>query len=207
LLYGLAEEHCLEVIEDAGPSLGARFGESRIGRSPCACVLRIPFDGSTAIGRVALVALPGAWAERFAPHAKDARASDACCAAARRELAVLEDTISERRANASYYSSELAPYDAFRVPVTPEDGLSTYPGYLLRLTRFARTSAADLARLLGESGIETRRIRLDMGERELGSLPCTGEALHTSLLIPVGPGLDDRQREHVLDSIFGYAIG
>lgn len=207
LLYGLAEEHALEVIEDGGDSLGARFGESRIGRSPCACVFRLPAAASPGEESLALVALPEPWAERFEPEGKALRASDACSAMARSELARLEDTISERRANASFYSSELVPYDAFRVPVTPEDGLSTHAGYLLRLTRFARTSAADLARLLGESGIETQRLQLGISERELGALPCTDEALHTSLLLPVGPGLDDSQREHVLDSIFGYAIG
>lgn len=207
LLYGLAEEHALEVIEDGSNSLGARFGESRIGRSPCACVFRLPAAGSPGKESLALVALPEQWAERFEPEGKALRASDACSTMARSELARLEDTISERRANASFYSSELVPYDAFRVPVTPEDGLSTHAGYLLRLTRFARTSAADLARLLGESGIETQRLQLGITERELGALPCTDEALHTSLLLPVGPGLDDSQREHVLDSIFGYAIG
>ncbi|MGH7292929.1 MAG: DegT/DnrJ/EryC1/StrS family aminotransferase, partial [Myxococcota bacterium] len=128
-------------------------------------------------------------------------------ALARRALAHWEDRTSARRRIASAYSAELSRYDAFRVPPTPEHALSTYSGYLLRLTRFARTSAEDLSKLLVESGIETRRLRLPLEERELATLPAAEHARATGILLPVDESLTDSQRDRVLDEIFGYAIG
>ena len=82
-----------------------------------------------------------------------------------------------------------------------------YAGYLLRLTRFARTSADDLHKLLLDGGIETRRLTLPIAERELAVLPAADGAVATGLLLPVESELEDVQRERLLDAIFGYAIG
>ena len=82
-----------------------------------------------------------------------------------------------------------------------------YAGYLFRLTRFARTSADDLHKLLLDGGIETRRLRLPVAERELAVLPATDGAIATGLLLPIEFDLEDIQQEHLLDAIFGYAIG
>ena len=133
--------------------------------------------------------------------------SDGLAASARRALSHWEDRIAARRRIASAYSAEFSRYDAFRVPPTPERALSTYSDYLLRLSRFARTGADDLAKLLTESGIETRRLRLPLTERELASLPAAEHARATGLLLPIDESLTDSQRDRVLDEIFGYAIG
>jgi dTDP-4-amino-4,6-dideoxygalactose transaminase len=206
-LYGLAEERSLEVIEDGGDGLGARFGDSRLGRSPCACVFRMPLCNGTSGLQAALVTLPQSLAERFEPLVGELRLGDGGAEVALQELEGWEDRIAERRAVASAYSAELVRYDAFRVPPTPEDGLSTYAGYLLRLTRFARSSADDLQKLLLEGGIETRRLHLPLAEHPLASLPWTDNALTTGLLLPIGSGITDACRERLLDAIFGYAIG
>ncbi len=206
-LYGLAQEHDLEVIEDGGESLGARFADSRLGRGPCTCVFRLPLGRGTTGLQAALVTLPDNLAERFQPRVKDLRLGDGAAALALRELEGLEDRISARRAEASSYSSELVRYDAFRVPSTPAKALSVYSAYLLRLTRFARTSADDLHKLLLDSGIETRRLHLPLADRDLAALPCSDSALTTGLLLPIEPALGEAQREHLLDAIFGYAIG
>jgi dTDP-4-amino-4,6-dideoxygalactose transaminase len=75
------------------------------------------------------------------------------------------------------------------------------------MMRFARTSAEDLYKLLGESGIETRRIAVPASERDLAQLPVTEEARSNGLLLPVRAGLTKEECEHILDSIFDYAIG
>ncbi len=206
-LYGLAEEHRLEVIEDCGDSLGARFADSRLGRSPCACLFRMPLGGGASGVQAALITLPEILAERFDPLAKELRLGDGAAELALRELESLEDRIAARRALASAYSSELVRYDAFRVPPTPEGALSVYSGYLLRLTRFARTSADDLQKLLLDDGMETHRVHLPVADRQLAVLPSADSALATGLLLPIEPGLTDAQRERLLDAIFGYAIG
>ena len=206
-LYGLAEERGLELFEDGCASFGARFAGSRIGRSPCACVFRLPLGAHAPGFQACLVALPGSMAGRLAPRLAEQRIGDGLADLARRALAHWEDRIAARRRIASTYSAELSRYDAFRVPPTPEQALSTYSDYLLRLTRFARTSADDLAKLLAESGIETRRLRLPLTERELASLPATEHARATGILLPIDESLTDSQRDRVLDEIFGYAIG
>jgi len=207
VLYGLAEERGLEVIEDGCESLGARFDESRLGRSPCSCVFRLPLGAHAPGFQACLVALPEALASALAPRLAEQRVGDGLASLARRALAHWEDRTSARRRIASAYSAELSRYDAFRIPPTPEYALSTYSGYLLRLTRFARTTAEDLSKLLVESGIETRRLRLPLEDRELATLPAAEHARGTGILLPVDESLTDSQRDRVLDEIFGYAIG
>ena len=77
---------------------------------------------------------------------------------------------------------------------------------MLRLTRFARTSSDDLHKLLGEAGIEIRRISVPITDRELVRLPVAESAASNGLLLPV-ENVTDAEREHVLDGIFSYAIG
>jgi dTDP-4-amino-4,6-dideoxygalactose transaminase len=206
-LYGLADERGLELFEDGCESLGARFAGSRLGRSPCACVFRLPLGAHAPGFQACLVALPESMAKLLAPRLAEQRIGDGLASLARRALAHWEDRIAARRRLASAYSAELSRYDAFRVPPTPEQALPTYSDYLLRLTRFARTAADDLAKLLAESGIETRRLRLPLTERELASLPAAEHARATGILLPVDESLTDSQRDRVLDEIFGYAIG
>jgi perosamine synthetase len=207
VLYSTAHERGLELIEDAGDSLGARFGKSRLGRSPCTCVFQVPLRCAGKRVDAALVTAPSALADRIEPHAKELRLGNAAASLVRSELRTLEDRIATRRANASTYSSELVRYDAFRIPAAPADALSTYAGYLLRLTRYARTTADDLHKLLAESGFETRRLQLPVRERDLAGLPTTEAARASGLLLPVDECLDVADQERLLDAIFGYAIG
>jgi dTDP-4-amino-4,6-dideoxygalactose transaminase len=206
-LYALAEERGLELIEDGCESLGARFGDSRLGRSPCACVFRLPLGGRAPGFETALVALPAALADQAERAAVGERAGDGLARLALASLERWEDRLAARRRVASAYSAEFSRYDAFRVPPTPENALSAYTGYLLRLTRFARAAAEDLAKLLAEGGIETRRLRLPLSDRELASLPAAEHARATGLLLPVDEALTDSQRDRVMDEIFSYAIG
>jgi dTDP-4-amino-4,6-dideoxygalactose transaminase len=205
-LYALAETHDLEVLEDGASSLGARFGESRLGRAPCACVFALPI-APVPSGRIHLVTVPEPLAERFAALAEPSRVGDGSARWGRRMLAAWEERLALRRANGTRYSSELSPYDAFRVPPTPEQALPVYGQYVLRVTRFARTTAEDLHKLLTESGIECRRIALALSERELAHLSATDAVRAHGLLLPVEAGLSDSQCERVLEAIFDYAIG
>jgi perosamine synthetase len=206
-LYGIAQARRLEVVEDGGASLGARFGDSRLGRSPCTCVFGLPLGGECTGIEAALLTLPPALAARVEPLAKDVRLGERAAALALRELRALDARISARRERARSYSAEFARYDAFRVPATPPDALSTHAGYLLRLTRFARTTADDLHKLLAECGIETRRLELAPQDRDLAGLPCAEGARAGGLLLPVDAHVTAAEQERVLDAIFGYAIG
>ncbi len=207
LLYALAEERGLELIEDGCESLGARFGDSRLGRSPCASVFRLPLGGQAPGCCAALLALPDALAKDLAPSLTAERAGDGLASLALGAFERWEDRLAARRRIASAYSAEFSRYDAFRVPPTPESALSAHSGYLLRLTRFARAASDDLAKLLADGGIETRRLRLPLAERDLASLPAAEHARATGILLPVDEALTDSQRDRVMDEIFGYAIG
>ncbi len=207
LLYALAEERGLEVIEDGCESFGARFADSRIGRAPCASVFRLPLGCRAPGFEAALLALPEALAKDLEPALATERAGDGLASAALTALERWEDRLAARRRIASAYSAEFSRYDAFRVPPTPENALSAYSGYLLRLTRFARAAADDLAKLLAEAGVEARRLRLPLAERDLAGLPAAEHARVTGLLLPIDESLTDSQRDRVMDEIFGYAIG
>ncbi len=203
-LYGVAEERGLEVIEDGASALGARFGRTRLGASPCTCVFRVSLGDGV---RAALLSLPPALEERTASRAAELRTGDGVAHFARARLARNEDVLSARRAHAAHYSAELCRYDAFQVPPTPGDALPVYSHYPLRTTRFARTSSEDLHKLLTEGGIETRRIAVAAVERDLARLPATDHARAGALLLPVSSSLRPADRDRVLEAIFDYAIG
>ncbi len=207
LLYEIAASKNIELIEDAGDSLGACFGDSRLGRSPSTAVFRLPLTTTAPSSDATLVTLSDALAERFEPLAKGLRLGDGLARCARQELTTLDDRIAVRRRNASTYSAEFSRYDAFRVPATPEGALSIYSSYLLRLTRFARTSADDMSKLMAEAGIETRRLLVPLRERELAALPATESVRSNGLLLPIDGEFQDVQTDRLLDAIFGYAIG
>jgi dTDP-4-amino-4,6-dideoxygalactose transaminase len=205
-LYAFAETRGLEVLEDGASSLGACFGDSRLGRAPCACVFALPIAPVPG-GRLHLATVPESLFDRFAALAGPSRVGDGSAAWGRRMLAEWEERLALRRENGARYSAELSPYDAFRVPPTPEGALPVYGQYVLGVTRFARTSPEDLHKLLTELGIESRRIAVSLPERELARLPATEAARSQSLLLPVEAGLTATQLDHVLEAIFDYAIG
>jgi dTDP-3-amino-3,4,6-trideoxy-alpha-D-glucose transaminase len=206
-LYEIAEHTGLEVIEDGAASLGARFGDSRLGRSPCATIFRMPLGACDASMHAALVTLPPALAERFAEEVDNHRLGDGAAAVARQVLETLDDRIAMRRRNANAYSAGLSRYDAFEVPPTPEEALPVYSSYVLRVTRYARTTADDLQKLLGENGVESRRLRLPLRDRDMARLPVADAAVSSSVLLPVEDNISEAQQEHVLDALFSYAIG
>ena len=82
-----------------------------------------------------------------------------------------------------------------------------YAGYALSLTRFARTSADDLHRLLLEGGVETRRLSLPARERDLADLPVAESARHNTIVLPAHSGLSEEDLQLLLDLLFDYAIG
>jgi dTDP-4-amino-4,6-dideoxygalactose transaminase len=206
-LYRVAEEHGLEVVEDGGGSLGARLGTSRLGRSPRTCVFRMSAQEAGGDPSIALVTLPMRLTPRFARRLEPLRVGDGLASLTERVLANWEDVLSRRREIAREYSATLAPYDAFRVPATIDGALSAYPLFLLQLTRFARSTAEDLHKLLRESGVETPRLAARASERELVRLPVTEEVHASSILLPIRPDLSDAERERTLDAIFDFAIG
>ena len=203
-LYALAERRGLEVIEDGASALGARFAGSRLGRSPCAAAFRLALGPGA---HVSLLTLPASLAERVRGSASALRVGDGLAAELRRRLARWEERLSARRESAGHYSSELVRYDAFEVPPTPEGAWPAYAQYALQLTRYSRTCADDLHKLLSELGIETRRITLPVCDRELIRLPRSDRIRLGGLLLPVEWGITSLERERVLDAIFDYAIG
>jgi perosamine synthetase len=207
VLYHIAEDAELEVLEDAGAALGARFEGSRLGRSPCSCVFRLPLADQAPAAQPILVSLPEGIASRLGAAAQECRLGNGAAAVARRRLASWNAVLSTRRSIGSRYSSELVRYDAFCVPRTPEDRLPSYGSYALRVTGHSRTSAEDLHKLLNETGIETRLLTLPPTERDFIDLPVADRVRNQLLLLPAHSQLDDDQIDFTLDATFGFAIG
>ncbi|MBW2414788.1 MAG: DegT/DnrJ/EryC1/StrS family aminotransferase [Deltaproteobacteria bacterium] len=206
-LYGLAAEAGIELIEDATAALGARFESSRIGRSPCTTVFRMPLAPLSPGSAPALLTLPDALAERMTADPQTRRIGDGIASLALRRLESWETELSARREVASHYSSELVRYDAFRVPPTPPERMPTYAGYVLQLTRFSRTSAEDLHKLMAQSGIETRMLHLRADSHAIAELPVAEHVRSHALMLPCHPALKADEVEAILDALFGYAIG
>lgn len=207
VLYGVAAEAGLEVVEDATAALGARFEQSRIGRAPCTAVFRMPLAPLSPAAAPALLALPEELGARVRARLAGERIGDGVAALAAERLAGWDAELSARRAVAAQYSSELVRYDAFMVPSTPAARLPTYAAYVLRMTRFSRTSAEDLHKLMAESGIETRMVQLGLESRSLAELPVADRLRAEALLLPCHPQLGVQSIDLVLDALFGYAIG
>jgi dTDP-4-amino-4,6-dideoxygalactose transaminase len=206
-LYGAAAEAGIEVVEDATAALGARFEQSRIGRSPCAAVFRMPLAPLSPGTAPALIALPDPLDARMRARLAGERIGDGIAAIAAKRLRDWDAKLSAQSQVALRYSSELARYDAFRVPGTPAGRLPTYSDYPLRLTRFSRTSAEDLHKLMADSGVETRMIQLSAEAQSLADLPVADRLRGETLLLPCHPQLDEEATDLVLDALFGYAIG
>jgi dTDP-4-amino-4,6-dideoxygalactose transaminase len=206
-LYGAASEAGLEVVEDASAALGASFEQSRIGRSPCAAVFRMPLAPLSPGAAPALLALPEELGARLRTRLQGERIGNGVAALATARLEGWDAELSARRQVAACYSSELSRYDAFLVPSTPEGRLPSYSSYVLRLTRFSRTSANDLHKLMAESGIETRMIQLGVEAAALAELAVADRVHSDALLLPCHAQLDAAAIDSVLDALFGYAIG
>ncbi len=206
-LYGAASETGLEVVEDASAALGARFEHSRIGRSPCAAVFRMPLAPLSPGAAPALLALPEELGARVRRRLQRERIGDGAATLATARLEDWDAELSARRQVAAHYSSELIRYDAFLVPSTPDGRLPSYAGYVLRLTRFSRTSAEDLHKLMAGSGIETRMFQLGVEAGALTDLAVADRVRGDALLLPCHAQLDSSAIDGVLDALFGYAIG
>ncbi len=207
-LYALAQERGIEIIEDAGDSIGATFDGSKLGRSPCTCVFRLPLYDPSLVQSATLVTGPSSIVDHVRSELGETQRLGA--GLSERGLRVMEgwdDRLSARRQNASHYSAELVRYNAFQVPVTPDASHPVYSAYLLRITRFARTTADDLQKLLSEAGIESRRIGLPLVERDLIRLPTTEAVRSDGILLPVEQGLTEVELNRVLDTIYDFAIG
>lgn len=222
-VYPLAEESGLEVIEDAGHSLGARFDSSRIGRSPCTAVFQVPVPGHAS--DAALLAGPQSLIEAIealepleALEALEAegeadRSPSITVLAPARAGATLglvsgwDDELESRLQIGRAYNEQLSRYDAFRIPSGAPERPTTYAGYALSLTRFARTSADDLHRLLLEGGVESQRPVMPARERDLADLPVAESARHNTIVLPAHSELGEDDLQLVLDLLFDYAIG
>jgi dTDP-4-amino-4,6-dideoxygalactose transaminase len=195
------------IVQDATMAFGARVGSRPVGMSPGIAVLRIPVTAPEIERGTTFLAVPGDLASRLEPHVEKVRLSDG---AARTLLGALPRYAREREVrqrNGAVYSSELLRYDAFQVPAQPVGREPVYSAFALRMTPFSRTNADDLAKLLADTGIETRQVAPLYSETFMTEIPIAERARAATLLLPVSSALTEEMRELVLDAIFDYAIG
>lgn len=206
-LEALTQARGIPLVEDAAAAFGARLGARHVAAGSLPALATLPWPGCASGRRATFLTLDRSRAETLLARSEKLRLSDAAAWCALQDLAGLEDELAARRRNAAHYSRELVRYDAFHVPLPGAEELPSYGAYALRVTSFARTSAEDLARLLAESGIETRTIAAVGSDRELSEVPLSERIRASTLLLPVSSALDEKLQGVVLDAIFDYAIG
>ena len=206
-LLRVASSRNLPLIEDATMAFGAAFRDRRVGSSPSVAVFRLPASVQDADSGTTVLAMPSALAKQLESHLEKLRLPETLARDLLDRLPAYDAERDARQRNGAIYTAELIRYDAFQLPARLESRPPLYSAFPLRITPFSRTNADDLAKLLAETGIETRQLSPLCSETFMTEIPIAERARASTILLPVGSGLTVQMRELVLDAIFDYAIG
>lgn len=153
----------------------------------------------------------GPWTmARFEMLGFNLRLSDIQAAVGVAQMAKLEHLLAERKAAAVHYSSLLAGIDELSVPnVNALEG-HTYQSYVIRVSKGGLARRNQLMTALDAVGIQTRPgthavHRLGYYATKYGltseSCPVAAECEDTTITLPIFPGMNDRDRQHVVQQI------
>lgn len=122
----------------------------------------------------------------------------------RRKLKYIEEFISERRAVAKYYNSNLLNSN-YVIPKETEGSRHSYYLYILQ-----HKNSEYIMSVLGKKGIESRTyypipLHLQVAFRYLkckeGMLPKTEHLCNTTFAIPIYPQIKDKERKYIVDTL------
>jgi perosamine synthetase len=182
--FALAEEHSLQIVEDAACAIGATYKGRQIGSLGApACFSLHPRKVITTGEGGMITVHDEALADRLRKlrqHAMDlsdlarhgssevifesypergfnARMTDLQAALGLTQLAALDDILAERRAIAERYTAALAGHPHLEAPVDPPYAQRTWQSYPVRVRRSSPVSRTELMQRLLDDGIATRR--------------------------------------------------
>jgi dTDP-4-amino-4,6-dideoxygalactose transaminase len=223
-LSRIADEHSIQIIEDACQAHGAsRDGVRAGGASKAAAFSFYPSKNLGAVGDAGAIVTDdeevAARTRALRVHGETrkyhheyvgytARLDTLQAIVLLEKLPLLEEWNRERRAAARFYNDALSGLDELRLPSVPEGSESAWHLYVVRTADPER-----LARFLAESDIQTGRhypepVHLSPGYRDLGfaagDFPVTEALAREALSLPLYPGIAEAQLERVCESVLDY---
>lgn len=227
-ILGIASEHGLAVIEDAAQAIGATYRGRMVGTlGNLGCFSFFPTknlggfgDGGLVVtddeqlaDRVRRLRLHGATKKyEHEEVGTNSRLDEIQASLLRVRLEHLSDSIAARRANATFYSSQLRSVPSITRPEERPGTTHSYHQYVIRVSSESRD---EIRRELERTGIETAvhypvPLHLQEGLRELGyalgDLPSAEAACSEVVSLPVSSQLERSELELVvtaLRKIFG----
>lgn len=224
-LTAICETYEVPLIEDAAEALGSTYGGRACGSFGQMSVLS--FNGNkiiTTSGGGALLSDNEGWIRkaRFlatqardpAPHYQHSetgynyRMSNICAGIGRGQLEVLQERVTQRRANFDFYQRELGTLPGFSFLTEPEGYFSNR--WLSCVTidpAQAGFSREDVRLTLAAQGIESRPLWKPMHQQPVfAQAPYTGSGVSdrlfdTGLCLPSGSNLNEDQRWQVVEHI------
>jgi dTDP-4-amino-4,6-dideoxygalactose transaminase len=124
------------------------------------------------------------------------------------QLRKLDAMLRERAAQARYYDEELGRLDEIEPPYVPGYATHAYSSYLIRLRASCPVSRDEMLAGMARRGISCRvgiqPLHKEPFYREAWKdtvLPRTEEAAHTTMFLPIFPGLEGEQQFQVVAAI------
>lgn len=222
-IIAIAAAYEIPVLEDAAEALGSHINGKMCGTFGDMSILS--FNGNkiiTTSGGGAFVAHKPELAEkaRFlstqardpAPHYQHShigynyRMSNICAGIGRGQMEVLQDRVSQRRANFDWYKKVLAGIDAFHFASDPEGYYSNH-WLTTALIKHSSITREDLRLALDSVNIESRPLWKPMHAQPVfKDAPFYGDGtaerlFKDGLCLPSGSNMTDEERERILKQI------
>ena len=227
-LIGIAEKHCLLLIEDCAQAVGARYRGRPVGSFGTGCFSLyatknitcgeggiVTTDSDVVAGRVRLLRHHG---QRGRDQIKclgyNYRLTDLQAALALAQLEQLEDFMVARQYNAAYLSEHITN-PAIALPICRPDREHAWHQYTVRfkpgVKQVDRAREEAMAKL-AEAGIETRvyypcplqylgHMPSSQRSYQPGSLEQASEASRSILSLPIHPGLSEADLAKIAEEV------
>jgi perosamine synthetase len=210
-LRGVADEHGLRMVEDAGPALGSRYRGRPVGAEAELACFDFGLDGAV------ITTTSSALAERLRAlrdHDDQAPDEPACgedqtwgvylagyytmsetqAAACWEQVRRLDESLARRRELAGCYARALSDHVWLRVPTTPAYAVPNFASYPIQLADGAPRSRVDVVRALRQAGIDAVGLAIHgplgaIGGRTAPVRAAWVDACRRSVVLPLSPNM------------------
>ena len=144
--------------------------------------------------------------ERYPEYGWNCRMTDMQAALGLCQLELLDEVLVSRRRLAERYTAALSGIPHFETPFEPDYAERTWQSYAIRLGAGSPVGRDELMRRLLRDGVATRRGVMAIHEEApyAGSgdgLPHTVAASRETMMLPLFPGLEEQQQDHVIERV------
>jgi dTDP-4-amino-4,6-dideoxygalactose transaminase len=144
--------------------------------------------------------------ERYPEYGWNCRMTDMQAALGLCQLELLDEVLVSRRRLAERYTAALSGVPHFETPFEPDYAKRTWQSYAIRLGAGSPVGRDELMRRLLRDGVATRRGVMAIHEEApyAGSgdgLPHTVAASRETMMLPLFPGLEEQQQDHVIERV------